>query len=118
MKIKPLKESYWKVIKRIQDSIPKEWQEKLVKKVPQSPTMKLVCERAIKDPNVGEELKKKAQTLLDSGLLDTMVEVVDKRYEKYIDNYVQKEIESAVKRGELPKGKKGRNLIKKVKQLK
>ena len=116
-KLELLKPEHAKVLKRIQDSIPKEYFEKLIRKEPVAPTMKKGFEMALKDPNVGPELKRKAQIILDSGYLDKEIEVVDKRYENLIDKFIDKEIEAAVRRGELPKGKKNRNIGKKLKRI-
>lgn len=63
------------------------------------------------------ELQRKAQIILDSGELDRQMEVVDKRYEGYVNKFIDKEIELAMRRGELPKGKKFRNLNKKLKRI-
>lgn len=116
--IKPLGKDILRVLKRIQASIPTEWLEKLVEKKPIAPTMKFAFEKALNDPNVSEELKKKAQTMLDSGYLDKEVDVINKRYETYIGKFIDNEIELATKRGELPKsGKKNRNLGKKLKRI-
>ena len=117
MKIEKIKPEYSKVLKRIQDSIPQDWLKKLTKKVPSAPTMKKVYELALKDDNVSDETKRKAQAILDSGLLDKEVEVVDKRYETYINKFIDKEIEAAIKRGELPTSKKYRNVGKKLKRI-
>ncbi len=106
-----------KVLKRIQDSIPPAWLENLVEKVPVAPNMRAVMERAVKDPDVSEELKKKAQIMLDSGLLDKVVEKLNPYYEKLISDYIDKEIEASVRRGELPKGKKNRNIGKSLKRI-
>lgn len=117
-KPQPMKPEVAKVLKRIQDSIPAEWLKKLITKKPIAPTMRIAFEKALIDPNVPEELKKKAQIMLDSGHLDKMVDVVDKRYETYINRFIEKEIELATRRGELPtSGKKNRNLGKKLKRI-
>ena len=108
MKLEKTKPEYSEVLKRIQDSIPTEWLNKLVKKVPVAPTIKMAYERAVKDPDVSDELKRKAQIILDGGYLDRETQVVDKRYENYINKFIDKEIELAVRRGELPKSKKYR----------
>lgn len=106
-----------KVLKRIQDSIPVSWLENLVEKKPAAPGMKEACERAQKDPDVNEETKRKAQILLDSGVLDKTIEVVNKYFEKLINDFIDKEIAAAVRRGELPHGKKHRNFDKKLKRI-
>lgn len=117
MKLDRLKPEYVKILRRIQDSVPKEWIAKLTRKVPVAPTIKKAYERAVKDPEVNDELKRKAQLILDSGYLDKEVEVIDKRVENQINKYIDKEIEAAVIKGELPKGKKHRNLGKGIKKI-
>ena len=106
-----------KVLKRIQDSIPVSWLENLIEKKPVAPGMKEACERAVKDMAQSEETRRKAQVLLDSGYLDKTMEVVNKYYENLINNFIDKEIGLAVKRGELPSGKKHRNFDKKLKRI-
>jgi hypothetical protein len=115
--MKTLKPSYWNVLRRIQDSIPKELTERVTKKAPLAPTIKEVIERGLADPKVSPEIKHKLQVVKDSGYLDKEIEVEDPEITKQIDEFVEKEIEKAVLRGELPKGKKGRNLAKKLKRL-
>jgi hypothetical protein len=117
MKLETTAPEYSKVLKRIQDSIPKEWLNKLVKKVPQAPTIKKAYERAITDPNVSDEIKRKAQMILDSGYLDKEIEVVDKKWETHINKFIDTEIAASVRRGELPKSKKYRNAGKKIKRI-
>jgi uncharacterized protein YeeX (DUF496 family) len=122
-KIKPIKESYWKVLKRIQDSVPQEWYEKLRLKGKLSeldPKVKKLKEALIKgasDKENTKEVRHKCQILLDSEEFDKVIEITDKKYEKKIDEFITKEIEKASARGELPKGKKGRNIEKKLKRL-
>lgn len=116
-KLETLAPAYSKVLKRIQDSIPKAWLEKLVRKVPQAPTIKKAYLRAIDDPNVSEEIKRKARIILDSGYLDKEIEVVDKKWEAHINKFIDTEIKASVKRGELPKSKKYRNAGKKIKRI-
>ena len=108
-----------KVLKRIQDSIPKSWYEGLIKKVPVAPGIKEACERAVKDkdPKITAEVKKKAQMLLDSGMLDKFMEVEDPKYARLINTFLDKEIAAAIKRGELPKGKKHRNIGKNLMRI-
>jgi hypothetical protein len=117
MKLETTAPEYSKVLKRIQDSIPKEWLNKLVKKVPQAPTIKMAYERALKDPDVSDEIKRKAQMILDGGYLDKEIEVIDKKWETHINKFIDAEIEASVKRGELPKSKKYRNAGKKIKRI-
>ena len=63
-----------------------------------------------------KDIKRKAQIMLDSGELDKKMLVIDKKIEKKIDKYIEDEITAAIRRGELPKGKKYRNLDKTIKK--
>lgn len=63
-----------------------------------------------------KDIKRKAQIMLDSGELDKKMLVIDKKIEKKIDKYIEDEITAAIRRGELPKGKKYRNLDKQIKK--
>lgn len=119
-KLETLKPEIRAILKRIQDSVPKEWSEKLTVRKPVAPTIKEAYIRAINDPNVNDELKRKAQIILDSGLLDKEVEVINKRYETYISRFIDKEIEASIRRGELPKKRKnvGKIIKEKIKHEK
>lgn len=137
MKLQPIKAEYMKVLQRIQDSIPKEWLDNLGHEEVIAPTIKKMYEKVAKtkvadlakDLAKGDEkstvkdwetrakeVKRKAKIILDSGELDKKTLVIDKNIEKKIDKFVDEEIEAAIRRGELPKGKKFRNLNKKLKK--
>lgn len=116
-KIKP---EHRAVLTRIQNSIPKEYFEKLIKKGKLSeidPKVKLLKEKIIKgitDMTNPPELRKKCQLIIDSEELDTETQIVDKFYEKKIDKFIEEEVLKAEKRGELPKRK---NLDKNIKRI-
>lgn len=103
--MKKLKPEHLKVLRRIQDSISKEWLDNVVMKEEIAPTSKLIIKKALKDKEVSKEVKERLKNALDSGYLDQMIEVTNPEIEKKIDDYVMEEIEKAVKRGELPKKK-------------
>jgi len=93
-----------RVIKQIQDGIPKELLMNLTKTELQSPTIKHVFELALTKPDseVSPRQKRNIKAMLDSGKLDKEVEVLDHEVEKQIDEYFKREIDEAVKLGRLP----------------
>ena len=118
MKIKRLPPEVEKELQRIQMSIPPEWTAKLVIKENPSLEMLNVLKKIVADPEATQEQKYKAQLMLDAELFDKEVDVVDKKVEKQINDFIDEEIKKSVRRGTLPKGKKFRNLKKKIKQEK
>jgi len=113
------------VLARIQASIPKEWTDNVTKKQVLAPKFaKLIRDLASgnKNPDINEALitdkeREKAKAIVDSGEIaefEKEVDVEDKEVTKQIEDFIDKEIEKAMVRGELPKGKKFRNLHKKI----
>lgn len=98
-----MRKKHLRVIKQIQDGIPKELLMNLTKTELQSPTIKKMFEKALVDPSTTERQKRNIQAMLDSGKLDREVEVLDHEVEKLIDEYLKEEIDKAVKLGRLPK---------------
>lgn len=92
-----------RVIREIQDRIPKDLLENLTKKELANPAAKKVIETALADPDLPPKKRRRYQALLDAGYLDQMVEVIDPVIEKQIDEFITKEIDLAVKLGRLPK---------------
>jgi hypothetical protein len=117
MKIKPIKAEYIKVLQRIQDSIPTELLAQVTKRERIAQPVEEIIERALIDPEVSQETKERFQMVKDSGYLDREIDVENREVTRKIDQFIESEIEKAVKRGELPKGKKFRNLDKKVKRI-
>jgi len=113
--IKRLTPKALKELARIQASIPKELTEKLIKKENPNIEMLRVLQKIVKDPEASKAQRYKANLMLDAGFFSGFVEVVDKKIEKQIDDYIDNEIQLCAKRGTLPKGKKFRNLKKKIK---
>ena len=100
-----MKNKHLRVIREIQERLPKELLMGLMKKEKQSPTLKVLVERALGKPDseVSPEQKRRFRAVIDSGFLDREVEVIDYDVEKQIDAYFSAEIEKAVKLGRLPK---------------
>lgn len=90
-------------LKRITDSIPTELIKNLMKKEIIAPTAKALFGKALEDPSISDEQRERFQLMLDSGVLDREVEVVDFDTEKAIDAYITAELALAVKAGRLPK---------------
>lgn len=114
-----------KVLERIQNSIPKELLDNILKKEVVAPKYaQLVRDIASgkdnKDINnelITDRQREQAQAIIDSGQikeLEKEIDVEDKEVTSKIDKYVDEEIFKAIERGELPKGKKFRNLKKKI----
>lgn len=125
-KIRPIKKEYVEVLKRIQDSIPKELLDNVTKKVMLAPlNAKMIRALANGESSPDVDMSKitprhieQAKAIVDSGKiaeLERMIDVEDKDITRKIEEYVDGEIEKAIKRGELPKGKKFRNINKQVK---
>jgi len=126
MKIKPIKKEYMLVLERIQNSIPKELTDNVTLKVMKAPKQaKLYRDIAagidnpdIDNSRVSPKVREFAQALIDSGEIakfEEEVTIENKEVTFKINKFIEEEIGKAVKRGELPKGKKFRNLNKKVK---
>jgi len=97
------------VIVSIQNSIPKEWIDRVTKREDIAPTIKEVMELALKDPDVSQETKKEAEMVLNSALLNQQIDVEQSEVAQLIDAYVEKEIIKAVFLGKLPPIKKKRS---------
>lgn len=100
-----MKKKHLRVIRDIQDRIPRDLLMRLTKTELVSPTVKAVFELALTKPDseVSPRQKRAIKAMLDSGRLDREVEVIDKEVEIVIDAFIGEEIEKAVKLGRLPK---------------
>jgi hypothetical protein len=100
-----MKKKHLRVIRMIQEKIPKDLLLNLMKEVDEAPTIKKVMELALTKPDseVSPTKKKNIRRLLASGRLDRKVMVLDHDVEKQIDIFLQEEIDLAVKLGRLPK---------------
>lgn len=107
MELNQLTPEQLKVIARIQNSIPKMWLDNITHKEKPGGVALEIIEKALVDPEVSEEVKQKCRLMKDSGYLDKEIDVENPQYTKLIDEYVEREIKKAVKRGELPKKAKG-----------
>jgi hypothetical protein len=95
-------ERFNKILREIQARVPAEWKRRAVVEQPFTPTMKMVFEKALESPTIDEEKKRQIKNILDSGQLSKMVSREDPKITKQIDNFVNREINKAVKEGRLP----------------
>ena len=115
-----MKKSTIRELQRISQSIPKELLDKLMVTRLKSPTVVEVVKKALADDTVSKEKKEQLQHLVDSGYLNQTETVADPEIEKQIDEYMDKEIERAIKLGRIPDPKKDKDLKdfrKKIKKL-
>jgi NH3-dependent NAD+ synthetase len=98
-----MKKKHLQVIERIQNSIPKELKDSLMKEERYAPVTLEIIDKALADKRGTPEFLEKLQALKDSGELDRTMQVVDVEVEKKIDAYMESELKKAIKRGELPK---------------
>lgn len=97
-----MKKKHLAELERINKSIPTALTSQLIRKEQQFLTIKEIATRAQTDDNVSQEDKDKFKAMLDSGYLDREIEVVDASIEQQISDYLDKEIEKAVKLKRLP----------------
>lgn len=109
MKIETLTNEQRIVLKNIQDSIPKEWTDKVTRREDIAPATKEILERAIEDPEVEEQFKKEARLILQSGYLNQQIDVEQQDVAELISAYTELEIIKAVVLKRLPPLKNKRN---------
>ncbi len=100
-----MRKKHLRVIRDIQDRIPRDLLMRLTKTELVSPTVKAVFEKALEKPDdeVSPRQKRAIKAMLESGKLDRTVETIDKEVEMVIDAFIGEEIDKAVKLGRLPK---------------
>lgn len=106
--MKEIKDSDLRELRRIQESIPKEWQDKLIVKRHVTPTMAKALSLFLHRKDLTPEQREQAQAIKDSGILEQKEDVVNQSVQKKIDRYVSEEIEKSIKAGRLserPHGK-------------
>lgn len=101
--MKEIHEKDLRELQRIQDSIPKEWKDRLVIKRAVTPTMAKVLSIAMHTKGITEEQKQMYQNIKDSGLLSQTEDVENQSIKKKINKYVSDEIEKSIKAGRLSK---------------
>ena len=98
-----MKKKHARVLRMIQESVPKEFFDGLVTEEPIAPTVKFMFEKALESDTISEEKKKAVKAVLDSGQLDKRNLKTDETKAKLIEEYIEKEIDKAIALGRLPK---------------
>lgn len=106
MKLEKLSVGQKKILRGIQESIPKEWTDTVTRRENIAPTTKIILEKALEDDEVDEDFKRKARLMLDSGMFNQQIDVENKLVAELIDAYVEKEIIKNVIAKKLPPLKK------------
>lgn len=112
--MKPLTEQTLKVLKEIQDSVPRAWWKMLTKKVWANPVIRKLVDRGLIDPEVTGETRDKLLILKRSSEYSEEVEVVNEDIEKKIDEYLTRKVRQATKSGRLPPLKKENFYVEKL----
>lgn len=95
-------ERFNKVLRGIQSRVPAQWKQMAVTEAPFTPTMKMVFEKALESETIDEEKKRQIRNILESGQLSRTVPSENTKITKLIDNFVNREINKAIKVGLLP----------------
>jgi hypothetical protein len=118
MKLDKLKPEHIKELQRIQNSIPKSLTEGVMKETQPGKEMLDTLKKALNDPELTSEQRRKTKLILESGYLEKKVMSEDPEVIAEIDTYIEKEIEKSVRLGRLPdKKKKNKNIKKKLKRV-
>jgi hypothetical protein len=95
---------------RITKSVPEALRLNTFKEVEKTPSMKLVFEKALEDPNISDDKKEKIKHLLESGTLSKTKITENAKIAKMRDDWVNREIRKSVLAGRLPTKKKFKEL--------
>ncbi len=104
-------EHIMKVLSDIQREVPLQWREKVVKEVASSPSVALVVDKALEDPDFPEEKKKALRILKEAGEFSKKRLVESPFYAKRIDVFVRRRINEEIKKGNLPPRSKMREFL-------
>lgn len=105
-----------KVLKEINDSIPKEWLNQLTSKVWANPVIRKVVDKGLADPEVTGELRTKLETIKMSDVYKEEVEVINEDIERKIDEHLTRKVRQATKEGRLPPLRKEDFNVRKLKK--
>ena len=88
----------------IQARIPKEIKDRILRNESAYGALREVMEKSLSE-NITKEKRDEYETILKSGMLDKTVMTTDPDAEKEADEWLGREIQMAIKRGELPRPK-------------
>jgi hypothetical protein len=89
-------------LNKLNKRIPKKLLSAVVEKKALSPTVKQIAELAQTDPDISQEKKDAMALLLKVGMFDLEIEEVNREAEKKIEEWMGKEIDKAIKKGQIP----------------
>lgn len=98
-------EQVFKELQRIQMSVPQVLRDNAFTKEDSIPTITMVVNEALNDPDFPEEKKKEIQELKDNGHFDKFKSVENRKVTAQIDAIVNREIKKSIKEGRLPNRK-------------
>lgn len=99
-----------KELRRISSRIPEEMLDRLMVEKDVAPVVKEVLERACKDKDVPKKLRDKYRNIIDAGYIDLKEMIVDEDVQKEVDEWVENEIDKAIKLGRIPDPKVDKEL--------
>lgn len=105
-----MKKHHIEELRRISDSIPAEWKKDMVREELVAPEVVKTFEKALKSKKVSAETKRKAQNLLDSGILHKKHLVENREVVNKINKFLDEKIEQAIKLGRLPRVKSDKQM--------
>lgn len=120
-----MKKTVTRKLQEIQDSVPQEWRDALMKKEYIAPDLRqeaiatLAEYKKVIDSGDTTEIKdyRRLKNLFDAGYYDATEMKVDEVVGKKIEDYVESKIKEAMQAGELPKEKSDKDLKGYLKKL-
>lgn len=91
-----------KVLREINDSVPKIWWKQLSRKAWANPVVRKLVDKGLNDPDVDFETRKKLKLLQISDEYSATVDFIDEKIEKKIDEFLTRKVRQATKSGRLP----------------
>ena len=95
-----------KVLKEINESVPKAWWKQLIRKDYTYPAIRKLVDKGLADPEVNQETKDKLEALKLSPEYSETEDRIDPVIEKKIDEHLTRKVRQATKSGRLPPLKK------------
>jgi len=109
----------WKIIKQINNKIPKEWQDKLMKHVIDR-SYEDEAKKILKEGTYTKEEREKIQEAIDDGKFLREYDEMDTKIEKKINDFIERRIKEEMESGRLPKMRKDKwyaRIMKKTEQV-
>jgi hypothetical protein len=100
--MKPLTEQQMRILKEINEEVPKHLYQILMKVQYANPSIRKVVDRGLRDKSVSPEVKEKLEILKMSDEYSAVETVVDPKIERQIERVIEKGLKRAIKSGALP----------------